>query len=87
MKEHGHLFQDRFLSKKIEDREYFKTVCKYIHQNPVKAGICGIDEYMWSSYQEYVKKCNIDGYAVISAILAKENIKKECESWIIKINN
>ena len=36
---------------------------------------------------DYVKKCNIDGYAVISAILAKENIKKECESWIIKINN
>ena len=36
---------------------------------------------------DYVKKCNIDGYAVISAILAKENIKKECGSWIIKINN
>ena len=36
---------------------------------------------------DYVKKCNIDGYAVISAILAKENIKKECESWIIKTNN
>ena len=36
---------------------------------------------------DYVKKCNIDGYAVISAILANENIKKECGSWIIKINN
>ena len=32
----------------------------------------------------YVKTCNIDGSAVISA---KENIKKECGSWIIKINN
>ena len=29
-----------------------------------------------------IKKCNIDGYAVISAILTKDNIKKECENWI-----
>ncbi len=74
MKEHGHLFQDRFLSKKIEDREYFKTVCKYIHQNPVKAGICGIDEYMWSSYQEYVKKCNIINPKMLLALFTENKI-------------
>lgn len=74
MKEHGHLFQDRFLSKKIEDREYFKTVCKYIHQNPVKAGICSIDEYMWSSYQEYVKKCNIINPKMLLALFTENKI-------------
>ncbi|GAB6169523.1 thiamine phosphate synthase [Clostridium carnis] len=29
-----------------------------------------------------IKKVNIDGYAVVSAILKSENIKKECEMWI-----
>lgn len=33
-----------------------------------------------------IKKCNIDGYAVVSAILGAEDIKSECEKWINKIN-
>jgi len=35
----GHLFQDRFKSEPVEDDEYFLTVIRYIHQNPIKAGI------------------------------------------------
>lgn len=50
----GHLFQNRFLSKKVETQEYLLNVCRYIHENPVKAGLATIDDYMWSSYQEYV---------------------------------
>ena len=33
----GHLFQDRFKSEPIETNEYFLTVLRYIHQNPIKA--------------------------------------------------
>lgn len=55
----GHLFQDRYLSKKIEDREYLRTVCRYIHQNPQKAGIERTEEYKWSSYNEYIGKRKI----------------------------
>lgn len=50
----GHLFQNRFLSKAVETKEYLMQVCRYIHQNPVKAGISKVDNYKWSSYQEYV---------------------------------
>ena len=32
-----------------------------------------------------LKECNIDGYAVVSAILGAENIKLECEKWSEKI--
>nr|WP_207744318.1 thiamine phosphate synthase [Clostridium cuniculi] len=32
-----------------------------------------------------LKECNVDGYAVVSAILGAENIKLECEKWIEKI--
>ena len=47
----GHLFQDRFKSEPVEDDEYFLTVLRYIHQNPIKAGITKtIDDYKFSSY-------------------------------------
>ena len=35
----GHLFQDRFKSEPVEDDTYFLTVLRYIHQNPMKAGL------------------------------------------------
>ena len=34
---------------------------------------------------EELKNCNIDGYAVVSAILGADDIKAECEKWIEKI--
>ena len=50
----GHLFQDRFKSEPVEDDSYFLTVIRYIHQNPVKAGLCkNIKDYKYSSYAEY----------------------------------
>lgn len=55
----GYLFQDRFKSETVEDDTYFLTVLRYIHQNPLKAGLCSnIQEYKWSSYNDYL---NLDG--------------------------
>ena len=31
----GHLFQDRFKSEPVNDIEYFVTLLRYVHQNPV----------------------------------------------------
>ena len=51
----GHLFQDRFKSETVEDDSYFLTVLRYIHQNPVKAGLVkSIADYRFSSYNDYV---------------------------------
>jgi len=56
----GHLFQDRFKSEPVEDDTYFLTVLRYIHQNPIKAGITGnISNYPWSSYAEYIGRQNL----------------------------
>ncbi|WP_102264462.1 REP-associated tyrosine transposase [Mesobacillus jeotgali] len=50
----GHLFQDRFKSENVETEEYFLTVVRYIHQNPVKAGICPrVEDWQWSSCAGY----------------------------------
>jgi REP element-mobilizing transposase RayT len=49
---HGHLFQDRFKSEPVENDSYFNVVLRYIHQNPVKAGLCqDAKSYRWSSAQ------------------------------------
>lgn len=51
----GHLFQDRFKSEPVETDSYFVTVLRYIHQNPVKAGLCkNLQDYQWSSYRNYL---------------------------------
>lgn len=68
----GHLFQNRFLSKNVETREYLMQLCRYIHQNPVKAGIAKIDEYKWSSYNEYLGNEDIVNTKMILSILGKE---------------
>lgn len=50
----GHLFQDRFKSENVEDDKYLLTVIRYIHQNPLKAGITKrVEDWKWSSCNGY----------------------------------
>ena len=50
----GHLFQDRFKSEPVEDDEYFLCALRYIHLNPVEAGISNkCSDYKFSSYNWY----------------------------------
>ncbi|WP_261131500.1 REP-associated tyrosine transposase [Bacillus sp. Marseille-Q3570] len=53
----GHLFQDRFKSENVETDRYFLTVVRYIHQNPVKAGMVKhVADWKWSSCPGYYGK-------------------------------
>jgi putative transposase len=53
----GHLFQGRFKSILVEAEEYLKELSRYIHLNPVRAGIVEKSEaYPWSSYGAYIGK-------------------------------
>lgn len=53
----GHLFQDRFRSETVEDDSYVLALARYIHQNPVKAGMVELmEDYEWSSYNCYLDK-------------------------------
>ena len=47
----GHLFQGRFKSEPVDGDAHFMTVVRYIHQNPLKAGVTADCRYAWSSYQ------------------------------------
>ena len=56
----GGIFQGRFKSIPVNDDEYFISVIRYIHQNPVKAGIVKrCSDYEFSSYNAYFKNPGI----------------------------
>ena len=51
----GHLFDSRYTSCLIEDGVYFLEVSRYIHLNPVKAGMVREPlAYEYSSYKDYI---------------------------------
>lgn len=53
----GHLFQGRFKGILVDKDEYCKELSRYIHLNPVRAGMVKAAlEYPWSSYRYFVGK-------------------------------
>ena len=51
----GHLYQGRYKSCLVENDAYFLQTSRYIHLNPVAAGITLMpQEYTWSSYRSYL---------------------------------
>ena len=50
----GHVFQDRFKSECVETQQYFWNCIRYIHMNPVNAGVAKLPaDYDFSSMREY----------------------------------
>lgn len=51
----GHVFEKRYTAILVENPEYFLEVSRYIHLNPVKAGMV-LDplDYEYSSYGVYI---------------------------------
>jgi hypothetical protein len=50
----GHLFQGRYRTEMIEDESYYWTVSRYIHLNPVRAGLVKRPEnWAWPGYPGY----------------------------------
>jgi len=53
----GALIANRYKSTCVEKDEYLLTLTRYIHQNPLNAGIVKeLEKYRWSSYCDYIKK-------------------------------
>ncbi len=51
---HGYLFQDRFKSVLTQDQNYLEELIRYVHLNPLRAGICEqlseLDRYQWCGH-------------------------------------
>ena len=50
----GYLFQDRYKSIVTQDQNYVEELIRYVHLNPVRAGICksidALDSYPWCGH-------------------------------------
>ncbi len=53
----GYVFRDRFLSQEILSQNQLFYCIRYIHYNPVKAGMVeSVSDYQYSSYNEFIGK-------------------------------
>jgi putative transposase len=50
----GYLFQDRYKSIATQEQRYVEEMVRYIHLNPVRAGVCStiedLDRYRWTGH-------------------------------------
>jgi REP element-mobilizing transposase RayT len=54
-KKTGHLFQGRFKAVLVDADSYLSELIRYIHLNPVRAGMANtLEEYSWSSHRAYL---------------------------------
>lgn len=93
-KRSGHLFQGRYKAILIEADEYATELTRYIHLNPVRAGMVERpEEYPWSSYCDYIgerkshewlKTGLILGYFGREAAGAERKYRKFVEEFIGK---
>ena len=65
----GHLFQDRFKAKLVEDQASLIRLSRYIHFIPVTSGVVeSISKWKYSSIQAYIDSKN-QGFVTVDPIL------------------
>ncbi|MDP2930513.1 MAG: transposase [bacterium] len=101
IKEKGYFFQSRFVSVPIKTDEQLITTFVYIHTNPVSLIESGwkegkvknkikaikfLEDYRWSSYQDYLGKKNFSSVTerdfLTEMIGGEKNIKALIKEWI-----
>lgn len=97
----GHLFQGRYRVVHIKTNEQLKNVFVYIHTNSIalvepgfkEKGIKNskkaskfLEDYRWSSYQDYIGKKNFPSVTerefLLKAMGGEKECKNEVEGWI-----
>ena len=76
----GPLFHDRFRSEPVAKAAYFITLLRYIHCNPVEAGIVDAPgKYQWSSWHEYDGSIKTNGICCHKLPFSRMSWKEVCE--------
>ena len=66
----GHLFQGRFKAQLVEEEGHYTEVSRYIHLNPVRAGVVDRPErWSWSSYPGYHRANRMLGWATYDRVM------------------
>jgi REP element-mobilizing transposase RayT len=65
-----HLFGKRFWSELITTDAYLLEACRYVVQNPVRAGICAAcEDWRWSSYRATVGLATPEPFLAVKDVL------------------
>jgi len=55
----GTLFEERFKALEVDSIEYCIHLCRYIHRNPLEAGLVNdLEQWEYSNYLEWIGKRN-----------------------------
>ena len=87
----GALIANRYKSVPVEVDEYFLQLIRYVHQNPIKAGI--VDElgaYPHSSYIEYINDADLTNTAFLFEMISKNefiNYHKEIDNFEFRVTD
>ena len=87
----GALIANRYKSVPVEIDEYFLQLIRYIHQNPIKAGIAKkVEDYPYSSFGEYVKEKNLTDTEFVLQMVSKQefvDFHQEIESMKFRVTD
>ena len=82
-KRSGHLFQGRFKAILVEAENDLLELSRYLHLNPVRAGIVKLPEqYPYSSYSAYVFSNRQD---MVTRNLSTSGISKICSRLAVRL--
>jgi putative transposase len=77
----GHLFQGRYKAILIDADAYLLELVRYIHLNPIRAGLVGrVEDYCWSSYCAYVGRKKLPWQStdwVLAQFSSRQNIARK----------
>src|SRR5262249_43357690 len=86
----GHVFQNRFHSIPVDVDSYLLVLSRYIHLNPVQAGLVSKPEqYAWSSYKEFIGQSPSSGLIQPALVLntLDDNRETQQNSYRIFVEN
>ena len=67
----GHLFQGRYRGILVEREGYLLPLSRYVHLNPVRAGLVDYpEEYQWSSYRGFIGRGKKEKWVEFGGILS-----------------
>lgn len=79
-KRSGHLFQNRYKSIVCEEEAYLLELVRYIHLNPLRAGLVkdteSLDRYPWSGHSVIMGKASFEGQIVDEVLSLFSKVKR-----------
>ena len=87
----GALIANRYKSVPVEIDEYFLQLIRYVHQNPIKAGIVErIEDYRYSSFLEYIKEKDLTDTDFLMQMISRDEFveyHQEIEKMTFKVTD